>query len=111
MDAYFFKNNRSIKFVWTRIPAATHYIIRIYNSSKTVYKETFPQSVSGNIELDFSKLNLLSRGVFYIEVKPQQKFGGTDIIQDGKTAVRKFKIELPQSKKVSTDETGVMYGK
>ncbi|UTC75564.1 FecR domain-containing protein [Treponema sp. OMZ 792] len=110
LNADFFKNNRSIKFVWTRIPEADHYLVRIYNSSKTVYRDSLPQTVTGNIELNFTKLNLLSRGVFYIEVRAQQKFEGTNIVQDGKAAVRKFKIELPQSKKVSTDETGVMYG-
>ncbi|UTC83170.1 FecR domain-containing protein [Treponema denticola] len=110
LDVDFFKNNRSIRFVWSRSPEATHYLVRIYNSLKTIYRESVPQTVSGNIELNFTKLNLLSRGVLYIEVKPQQKFDGTNIVQDGKTAVKKFKIELPQSKKVSTDETGVMYG-
>ncbi|UTC62033.1 FecR domain-containing protein [Treponema sp. OMZ 787] len=110
LDVAFFKNNRSIKFVWTRIPEANRYLVRIYNSSKTIYSEFVPQTPTGNIELNFTKLNLLSRDLFFIEVRAQRKFEGSNIVQDGKSSAVKFKIELPQSKKVVTDETGVMYG-
>ena len=110
LDVSFFKNNRSIKFIWKRVPDAAYYIVRIYNSSKTVYRDTITQTNSGNIIFDFDKLNLLSRDMFYIEVKAQRKFKD-GIIQDGNKSTLKFKIDLPQAQKLETDETGIMYGK
>lgn len=112
LDVAFFKDNGSIYFSWNRAGEATHYSVRIYKEGgKTVFKKEIPSSSGGRkITMEFKELSLLSRGTFFIEVKALHRLNDGKLFRGGKVSVRKFIIDLPKAKKVTTDETGVMYG-
>ncbi len=112
LDVSFFKSNTHIKFAWQTIKEATHYAVHVYGpKKKTILKKEF-KAEAGKKEMsfDFKNLSALSRGIFFIEVRAVKRLETGLVFQDGKVSTLKFVIDLPQSKKVETDETGVMYG-
>jgi hypothetical protein len=44
-------------------------------------------------------------------VRAQRRLANGKVFQDGTVARVRFKIDIPKGRTVSTDETGVLYGK
>ncbi len=114
----FFKTNRSIVFRWKRNDEATHYSIKLYNAkNQTIFERNIDASEAsasdkaGECAFTFAELAKLSRGTFYVDIRAQRRLKNGLLFQDGNASVRHFVIDLPQAKKVETDDTGVLYGR
>ena len=114
----FFKTNRSIVFRWKRNDEATHYSIKLYNAkNQTIFERNIDASEAsaagkaGECAFTFTELAKLSRGTFSADIRAQRRLKNGLLFQDGNASVRHFVIDLPQAKKVETDDTGVLYGR
>ncbi|MGI5116834.1 FecR family protein [Treponema sp. SP13] len=116
--ANFFKTNRSIVFRWKKNAEATHYSIKLYNAKN---QKIFERNIEANeasagnkadeCTFTFTDLAKLSRGTFYVDIRAQRRLKNGLLFQDGNASVRNFVIDLPQTKKIETDDTGVLYGR
>ena len=61
--------------------------------------------------VSFQNIARLSPGYFSAEVRAQRRLANGKVFQDGTVARVRFKIDIPKGRTVSTDETGVLYGK
>ena len=61
--------------------------------------------------VSFKDIARLSRGIFSAEVKAQRRLSNGKVFQDGTVSRVRFRIDIPKGRTVSTDETGVLYGK
>jgi len=111
LDAAFFKSNRSIDFRWAKVPEATHYLFTLSDSSgHALFKTEIPAN-SAQPAFNFKDITRLSRGSFSIEIKAQRRLRNGKVFQDGTLSRLHFSIDLPKSKTIRTNETGVLYGK
>jgi len=116
--ANFFKTNRSIVFRWKKNAEATHYSIKLYNAKN---QKIFERNIDANeasvpskadeCAFTFTDLAKLSRGTFYADIRAQRRLKNGLLFQDGNASVRHFVIDLPQTQKIETDDTGVLYGR
>lgn len=114
----FFKTNRSIVFRWKKNAEATHYSIKLYNAKN---QKIFERNIDANeasvpskadeCAFTFTDLAKLSRGTFYADIRAQRRLKNSLLFQDGNASVRHFVIDLPQTQKIETDDTGVLYGR
>ena len=112
LNAAFFKSNRSIAFRWNSIPDATHYHFKLSDSSgQTIFATDIRADNATQPAVIFKQITRLSRGSFLVEVKAQRRLSNGRVFQDGTVARLPFQIDIPKGKTVSTDETGVLYGK
>lgn len=112
LDAAFFKSNRSIDFRWSKVPDATHYQFKLLDSSgRSIFTADIRADGATEPTVNFEDLVRLSRGSFSAEVRPQRRLSNGKVFQDGTVARIRFKIDIPKARAVSTDETGVLYGK
>ncbi len=112
LDAAFFKSNRSIEFQWDNVPDATHYRFTLRNAAgRSIFTAELRADAAKQPELSFTEIARLSRGVFTVEVIAQRRLSNGKVFQGGKSSRLQFQIDLPKSKAVTTDETGVLYGK
>ena len=116
--ANFFKTNRSIVFRWKKNAEATHYSIKLYNAkNQKIFEreieanEASAAGTAGECAFTFTELAKLSRGTFSADIRAQRRLKNGLLFQDGNASVRHFVIDLPQTKKVETDDTGVLYGR
>ena len=116
--ANFFKTNRSIVFRWKKNAEATHYSIKLYNAkNQKIFErdieanEAAAAGKAGECVFTFTELAKLSRGTFSADIRAQRRLKNGLLFQDGSASVRYFVIDLPQAKKVETDDTGVLYGR
>ena len=116
--ANFFKTNRSIVFRWKKNADATHYSIKLYNAkNQKIFEreieanEASAAGTAGECAFTFTELAKLSRGTFSADIRAQRRLKNGLLFQDGNASVRHFVIDLPQTKKVETDDTGVLYGR
>lgn len=116
--ANFFKTNRSIVFRWKKNAEATHYSIKLYNAkNQKIFEreieanEASAAGTAGECAFTFTELAKLSRGTFSADIRAQRRLKNGLLFQDGSASVRHFVIDLPQTKKVETDDTGVLYGR
>ena len=114
----FFKTNRSIVFRWKKNAEATHYSIKLYNAkNQKIFERNIDASEAsaagkaGECAFTFTELAKLSRGTFSADIRAQRRLKNGLLFQDGNASVRHFVIDLPQAKKVETDDTGVLYGR
>ena len=117
-SANFFKTNRSIVFRWKKNAEATHYSIKLYNAkNQKIFEreieanEASAAGTAGECAFTFTELAKLSRGTFSADIRAQRRLKNGLLFQDGNASVRHFVIDLPQTKKVETDDTGVLYGR
>lgn len=116
--ANFFKTNRSIVFRWKKNAEATHYSIKLYNAkNQKIFEreieanEASAAGKAGECAFTFTDLAKLSRGTFYADIRAQRRLKNGLLFQDGNASVRHFVIDLPQTQKIETDDTGVLYGR
>ena len=111
LNAAFFKSNRSIEFKWSTVPDATHYRFTLRNSSgHSVAAVDILADSMQQPALSFKELARLSRGAFSVEVIAQRRLPNGKVFQDGTASSLRFEIDIPKSRTVTTDETGVLYG-
>lgn len=112
LDASFFKSNRSIDFKWDRVSDATHYHFKLSDSSgRVVFTADIRADGATKPMVSFKDIARLSRGIFSAEVKAQRRLSNGKVFQDGTVSRVRFRIDIPKGRTVSTDETGVLYGK
>ena len=112
LGAAFFKSNRSIDFRWSRIPDATHYHFTLSDSSgRSIFTADIRADGAAQPMVSFKDIVRLSRGTFSAEVRAQRRLSNGKVFQDGTVARLRFQIDIPKGRTVSTDETGVLYGK
>ena len=112
LDAAFFKANRSIDFSWNSVQDATHYRFRLLDSSgRSIFTTDVQADNAGKPMVSFKNIARLSPGTFSAEVRAQRRLSNGKVFQDGIVAQVHFQIDIPKGRKVSTDETGVLYGK
>ena len=112
LNAAFFKENRSIDFKWSSVEDATHYRFKLVDySGRSIFATDIRAGDSEQQSVDFQDLARLSRGTFYAEVRAQRRLSNGKVFQDGTVARVRFEINIPKARTVSTDETGVLYGK
>ena len=117
-DANFFKTNRNIVFRWKKNAEATHYLIKLYSAKK---QKIFEREIAANevsaggnpddCSFVFTELAKLSRGTFYVDIRAQRRLNNGILFQEGNASVRYFVIDLPQTRKIETDDAGVLYGR
>ena len=111
LNAAFFKANRSIDFSWQRIPDATNYRFTLRDSSgNTIFTTNIPEN-GKQPHVVFTEITRLSRGSFSAEVKAERRLTNGKVFQNGTVSQLHFRIDLPARKAVTTNETGVLYGK
>ena len=111
LNAAFFKSNRSIDFRWSRVPDTTHYYFRLSDSSGRAIFSANIRADGTSPMVSFQDIARLSPGYFSAEVRAQRRLANGKVFQDGTVARVRFKIDIPKGRTVSTDETGVLYGK
>ena len=112
LNAAFFKSNRSIDFQWSKVPDATHYRFTLRNAAgRAIFTAELQAEAAQQPALNFTEITRLSRGVFTAEVVAQRRLRNGKVFQGGTVARLPFQIDLPKSRAVTTDETGVLYGK
>ena len=111
LDAAFFKSNRTIDFKWSRIPDATHYRFKLSDSSGRSIFTADLRADTAHPTVSFKDIARLSPGTFSAEVRAQRRLSNGKVFQDGTIARVRFQIDIPKGRTVSTDETGVLYGK
>ena len=112
LDAAFFKSNRSIDFRWSKVPDATHYRFKLLDSSgRSIFTADIRADGATEPTVNFKDIARLSRGTFSAEVRPQRRLSNGKVFQDGTVSRIRFQIDIPKARAVSTDETGVLYGK
>ena len=111
LDAAFFKSNRTIDFKWSRIPDATHYRFKLSDSSGRSIFTADLRADTAHPAVSFKDIARLSPGTFSAEVRAQRRLSNGKVFQDGTIARVRFQIDIPKGRTVSTDETGVLYGK
>ena len=112
LNAAFFKSNRRIDFKWSKVPDATHYRFTLRNAAgRSIFTAELRADSAKQPALSFMEITRLSRGVFTAEVVAQRRLSNGKVFQNGTVARLQFEIDLPKSKAVTTDETGVLYGK
>ena len=112
LDAAFFKSNRSIEFRWNSVNDATHYRFKLSDSSgHSIFTADIRSDGKGQQAVSFKDIARLSRGTFSAEVRAQRRLSNGKVFQDGTVARIRFQIDIPKGRTVSTDETGVLYGK
>lgn len=100
--------SRAIRFTWTAVPGATHYTLKIFNSSTKalMYAHDKIDAVSYILE----DLAVLDRGSFTWEITAQNYWSDGLIEQDGKEARSRFKIDLPDMKAPNKPKDKTYYG-
>ena len=112
LDAAFFKSNRRIDFRWSKVPDATHYHFKLSDSSgRSIFTTDIRADGATEPIVSFKDIARLSRGVFSAEVRAQRRLSNGKVFQDGTVSRVRFQIDIPKGRTVSTDETGVLYGK
>ncbi|WP_232502136.1 hypothetical protein [Treponema vincentii] len=112
LNASFFKSNRSIDFRWNRVPDATHYRFKLSDSSgRSIFTADIRADSAGQPVVSFKDIARLSPGTFSAEVVAQRRLSNGKVFQNGTAARLRFQIDIPKGRTVSTDETGVLYGK
>ena len=112
LNAAFFKENRSIDFIWSSVKDATHYRFRLLDASgRLIFTTDIPADSAKQQSISFKDIAKLSRGTFFAEVRAQRRLSNGKVFQDGTVARMHFEIDIPKARTVSTDETGVLYGK
>ena len=111
LDSAFFKSNRSIDFRWSRVPDATHYRFTLFDASRRTLFSAEIRVDGSAPTVSFKDIARLSPGTFSAEVRAQRRLSNGKLFQDGTVARVRFKIDIPKGRTVSTDETGVLYGK
>lgn len=112
LNAAFFKSHRSIDFQWSKVPNATHYRFILRNAEgKTLVTRDIRANAAQNPGFSFQEITRLSRGSFTVEVKAQRRLSNGKVFQDGTVSRLHFEIDLPKRTSVTTNETGVLYGR
>ena len=112
LNAAFFRVNRSIDFKWTQVPDATHYHFILSDSSgRLIFSSDIRADNAGQLVVSFKDIARLSPGTFSAGVRAQRRLSNGKVFQDGTIARVRFQIDIPRGRTVSTDETGVLYGK
>ena len=112
LNAAFFKANRSIDFKWNSVKDATHYRFRLSDSSgRAIFTADIRADGNGQQSISFKDIAQLSRGAFFVELRAQRRLSNGKVFQDGTVSRARFEIDIPKARTVSTDETGVLYGK
>ena len=112
LDVAFFKSNRTIDFRWNRVPDATHYRFKLSDSSgHSIFTADIRADSTGQPVVSFKDIARLSPGTFSAEVMAQRRLSNGKVFQGGTASRVRFKIDIPKGRTVSTDETGVLYGK
>ena len=112
LNAAFFKANRSIDFKWNSVKDATHYHFKLLDSSgRSIFTADIHADDKEQQSISFKDIARLSRGTFSVEVRAQRRLSNGKVFQDGSVSRAHFEIDIPKARTVSTDETGVLYGK
>jgi len=112
LNAAFFKENRRIDFKWSSVKDATHYRFKLSDSSgRSIFTADLRADGAGQPTVSFKDIARLSRGTFSAEVRAQRRLSNGKVFQDGTVARVRFEIDIPKARAVSTDETGVLYGR
>ncbi|MGI5090195.1 FecR domain-containing protein [Treponema sp. OMZ 805] len=112
LDAAFFKSNRTIEFRWRSVDDATHYRFKLLDSSgRSIFTADIRADEAKDPAVNFKDIARLSRGTFSAEVRAQRRLSNGKVFQDGTVSRVRFQIDIPKARAVSTDETGVLYGK
>ena len=112
LDSAFFKSNRSIDFRWSRVPDATHYRFTLFDASRrALFSAEIRADGEAQPTVSFKDIARLSPGAFSAEVRAQRRLSNGKLFRDGAVARVRFKIDIPKGRTVSTDDTGVLYGK
>ena len=94
------------------MPDATHYHFKLSDSSgRSIFTTDIRADGATEPIVSFKDIARLSRGVFSAEVRAQRRLSNGKVFQDGTVSRVRFQIDIPKGRTVSTDETGVLYGK
>lgn len=106
--AEYLRNNRFIKFAWTKISEADQYILRIYDSNQKCIFENIVDKNSTEYVLE--NLSILADGKYTWTVEAQSLYDGS-LFQSGKIEQHHFEIDLPEVPQMKIKKPGKMYGK